>query len=555
MIQAIPTYLMGIYKFPASVTNAISSAMAQFFWGQADGKRRIHWKSWKAMCELKCLGGLGFKDLEIFNDALLGRQAWRLMKGENTLLGKVMKAKYYRHCSFLEAPLGYSPSYSWRGVWSAKALVREGMIWRVGDGRKINIWREPWIADHSGRFIQSEEVEEVSKVSELMQPGVMEWDLELLARIFNERDQKCILSIPLSERCPQDMITWAFTKSGEYSVKSAYMLGKGFELDNFHNAWVTIWNIAASPKVRFFLWRLCTGTLPTKALLQYRHLMEEAHCPWCSEVETDMHAIFGCPRVTELWEESGSTQLIQNAGNTAAAEFVASWKTLEKKIQQKLAILAWCIWTERNEKVFNNTTTPNSVLLARLQRLITEHDKYSTRIYGARRGGVSASAKKWQAPEVGHVKLNCDASMAVEGWIGLGVVARDSEGRVLFAATRRVRATWPVEIAEGKALLMALRLADRFGLRHVTLESDSQVLITRLSKAMTYSSDLDSVLDDILAKSCNFLSVVWSHVKRDGNAVAHHLAKLVPFGVEQIWENHCPWEVQPYVLMDTLSLD
>ena len=144
------------------------------------------------------------------------------------------------------------------------------------------------------------------------------------------------------------------------------------------------------------------------------------------------------------------------------------------------------------------------------------------------------SAKTWQAPSAELVKLNCDASLAVEGWIGLGVVARDSAGRILFAASRRVRAAWPVEIAEGKALLMALRLVDRFGLQHVTLESDSQVLITRLLISMTYFSDLDYVLDDILSLSCNFHSVVWYHVKRDGN-VAHHLAKLVPFGVEQIW--------------------
>lgn len=232
---------------------------------------RIHWRNGKALCELKCLGGLGFKDMETFNDALLGRQAWRLMKGENTLLGKVMKAKYYRHCSFLDAPLGYSPSYSWKGVWSAKALVREGMIWRVEDGKAINIWREPWIADEDDRFIQSAVVDDGSKVHELIHSETMEWNVDLLARLFNERDQKCILAIPLSVRRPKDMITWAFTKDGDYSVKTAYMLGKGFELDSFHTAWVTLWHIETTPKVRLFLWRLCTGTLPTKALLKYRH--------------------------------------------------------------------------------------------------------------------------------------------------------------------------------------------------------------------------------------------------------------------------------------------
>lgn len=51
-----------------------------------------------------------------------------------------------------------------------------------------------------------------------------------------------------------------------------------------------------------------------------------------------------------------------------------------------------------------------------------------------------------------------------------------------------------------------------------------------------------------------FDSLGWSHVKRDGNFMAHHLAKLVPFGVEQVWEDHYPSEVAPYLLTDILSL-
>lgn len=46
--------------------------------------------------------GMGFKDLSVFNDALLDRQAWRLVHGDNTSLGKVMKAKYSPNCSFLD---------------------------------------------------------------------------------------------------------------------------------------------------------------------------------------------------------------------------------------------------------------------------------------------------------------------------------------------------------------------------------------------------------------------------------------------------------------------
>ena len=94
---------------------------------------------------------------------------------------------------------------------------------------------------------------------------------------------------------------------------------------------------------------------------------------------------------------------------------------------------------------------------------------------------------------------------------------------------------------------------DVFPLRN--LISTRQVVIKRLSNNSIFLSDLDLVLSNILASCTSFSSIVWSHVKRDGNFVAHHLAKLIPFGVEQIWENHCPPEVAPYVVMDNLSLE
>ncbi|XP_021738796.1 uncharacterized protein LOC110705261 [Chenopodium quinoa] len=119
VIQAIPTYLMGVYKFPCLVIEKINSAMARFFWGCSDTRRKTHWRSWSTLCTPKCLGGMGFRDLSVFNDALLGRQAWRLVHNENSLLSKVMKAKYYPNCSFLEASLGHAGSYSWQSVWSA----------------------------------------------------------------------------------------------------------------------------------------------------------------------------------------------------------------------------------------------------------------------------------------------------------------------------------------------------------------------------------------------------------------------------------------------------
>lgn len=150
--------------------------------------------------------------------------------------------------------MGYSSSFSWRSVWSSKALVKEGTIWRVGNGLEINIWKDPLLTDEQGSFIMSTEVDKVSTVSDLIDRSNIEWKEEVISEFFNERDKRCIMELPLSWRAPEDELTWAYSKDGNYAVKTAYMLGKGCDFAAFHLAWVEIWGMDVVPKARHFLW-------------------------------------------------------------------------------------------------------------------------------------------------------------------------------------------------------------------------------------------------------------------------------------------------------------
>lgn len=224
------------------------------------------------------------------------------------------------------------------------------------------------------------------------------------------------------------------------------------------------------------------------------------------------------------------------------------------KMVRKGCYLAWNLWYERNKFVFDGVATPIVIVAQRIHRQLEEFNAYSCNIYSRPRTCIVASSNIWNAPALGVVKINSDASLSEEGWVGMGAIARDSTGSVIFSAVKRVKAWWPPEIAEAKAILLAVSWARRQGLKKVVFESDAQILISRLSRAAIYLSDLDAILSDILFLVKDFDFASFSHVKRDGNYVAHHLAKVVPFGYEQCWVNHCPSVVAPYVLMDNLSM-
>jgi hypothetical protein len=69
--QAIPTYTMGCFRLPKCLCDHINSLLRKFWWGSERGKRKTSWVAWEKMIQPKYMGGMGFRDMEIFNLALL----------------------------------------------------------------------------------------------------------------------------------------------------------------------------------------------------------------------------------------------------------------------------------------------------------------------------------------------------------------------------------------------------------------------------------------------------------------------------------------------------
>ena len=72
------------------------------------------WIRWEKVCLPKERGGLGIKDINTFNMALLGKWKWHLLQNQGELWAKVLESRYG----------------GWRGLEDEARAANESTWWR-----------------------------------------------------------------------------------------------------------------------------------------------------------------------------------------------------------------------------------------------------------------------------------------------------------------------------------------------------------------------------------------------------------------------------------------
>lgn len=80
-----------------------------------------------------------------FNRALIVKLGWFLMTKLEAQRIKTLSAKYLRNPRLLGASILANISWIRRGIMATTELLRDGVIFVIGNGSKVKTWTDPWI--------------------------------------------------------------------------------------------------------------------------------------------------------------------------------------------------------------------------------------------------------------------------------------------------------------------------------------------------------------------------------------------------------------------------
>uniref|UniRef100_A0A2N9I5I3 Reverse transcriptase domain-containing protein n=1 Tax=Fagus sylvatica TaxID=28930 RepID=A0A2N9I5I3_FAGSY len=308
--QAIPTYAMNCFKLPKTWCEEINSLIARYWWGQKNEERKLHWIRWDKLCTAKPDGGLGFRNLHMFNMALLANQSWRLLQNPQSLFYRVFKARYFPNCSIMEATLGNNPSFLWRSILSGREVILKGLSWQNSDNGRTPL--PIWLRLKTGSFtVQS-------------------------AYVLLESE-----------------------KRGSFSGECSNVQGLCW-------FWKKTWKLAIPRKIKHFLWRAYHEFLPTFFNLYWCKINSNPYSVICKQDEdTTIHALWQCPLARNTWAlVQGRVQKIPNQAEEFSGFMQWIFRNFTSDALAEWAAVVWSIWNARNKMVYEDCQLPPALILS-----------------------------------------------------------------------------------------------------------------------------------------------------------------------------------------------
>ncbi|KAK6139898.1 hypothetical protein DH2020_026343 [Rehmannia glutinosa] len=546
---------MSCFLLPVGICKTLCQIAARFWWGTKENEgKRIHWSKWDKLILKKEEGGLGFKDLQDFNLALIAKQLWRVLSEPNLLMSKVIKGRYFPNGDLMSVQPHSYDSWLWRNWMKAIKIMRLGVRFAVGTGETIRIWDNPWLPKYPTFLPDKKENDNIPVVwvSELMIDEGRQWNKELIQSIFSPEDSALILQLPVNKEAGRDKVWWHHDKKGQFSVNSAYKLlqelkeiNKGSPGTSDGNKaekrkWQVMWKLGIKNKIKHFLWRCNQSILPTSIQLRRRGMNVDEICQMCGEErETIMHVFFHCTRAKQVWKLANVSWDIPDEG----IEFREWWSnicTLEKTDlgKDRIALstyILWWLWKTRNLWMFQQCRMPDKELVDLAYSEWNEFNHLGTK-KGKKDSTEATNLQSenndlFEFPEVGQIEISVSAVWREDRKVGWGCIAKSQVGKIIKSwNASRDDCKNPVE-----AYLLALRdgqlMAFREKWKKIIFKIVEKDIVNTLTHKLPVEEEFSSLVEDIYLITFLFDNCLFTLNEQDSNIDSLGLAIAACNGV------------------------
>ena len=294
MLQAILIYALQTTHLPTSAKVKIGQLFRRFIWSGAGSQRKLSLVNWNNICRPKSNGGLGFKDMEIMNKALLMKVAWDVFINPSKLCSQVLISKYVVPS---DMPITNVPtkngSYLWRSIGKIWKDFQKGLHWSIGNGQRVKFWDDIWVINGDPLINYT-----VASISDSMRNMLVaecvdqngNWLWNIFSSLLNNRVVLRIASMaPPSTTRSDDRMYWGASNTGIFTIQSV-----------FH----VLMNLSPVEDSQDWRHLLCHDRLKTGYELARRHLDIDPLCGRCHvEVESSLHAIQDCAYSIGVWRK------------------------------------------------------------------------------------------------------------------------------------------------------------------------------------------------------------------------------------------------------------
>ncbi|KAF7833065.1 Non-LTR retroelement reverse transcriptase [Senna tora] len=424
----------------------------------------------------------------------------------------------------------------WKGIADSWKHVQEGMIWRVGDGRKARFWTDPWLPNGNtlcsyalGPLSDEDCCRVVADFTTVS--GGWDWakfDFLLPLEICN----LIAATVPPSSVIQGDHIAWKHSKEGCFSTKTAYHAITKECTDVNQSFWRLLWKWRGMERIRSFLWLCGHNRLLTNVARKKRGIAGSDACSRCNMAAEDlMHTLRDCNKAKCIWLKlvhPSKWHIFFNASRL-------SWLSLnlssnlgysDNSWDVMFATACWYIWRLRNADVFEDSSSMTADPVLAIKKLTSDSIRAMDRHVVGGRKGVNHVKRFvcWRKPTTGWVKFNVDgAKNEAFDMSACGGVARDDEGRFLIGFMRKI-GTGSVLNAELWSILCALEVAWNAGFKKLVIETDCLTAVNIITDSVQRSHPCFAMLSRINAWFMLDWEVEVVHTLREGNEAADALA-------------------------------